>query len=56
MVKIKFPDGAIRSYESGLTPYEIASSISSGLARSIISQISMVKKLKLQLKYLMMEI
>ena len=37
MVKIKFPDGAIRSYESGLTPYEIASSISSGLARSIIS-------------------
>ena len=37
MVKIIFPDGDIRSYESWLTPYEIASSISSGLARSIIS-------------------
>ena len=35
--KIKFPDGAIRSYESGVTPFQIASSISEGLARNIIS-------------------
>jgi len=37
MIKIKFPDGAIRSYESGVTPFQIASSISEGLARNIIS-------------------
>ena len=37
MIQIKFPDGAIRSYESGVTPFQIASSISEGLARNIIS-------------------
>ena len=37
MIQIKFPDGAIRSYESGVTTFQIASSISEGLARNIIS-------------------
>ena len=37
MIKIKFPDGATRSYESRITPFQIASSISEGLARNIIS-------------------
>ena len=37
MIKIKFPDGATRSYESRITPFQIASSISDGLARNIIS-------------------
>ena len=37
MIEIKFPDGAISSYESRITPFQIASSISDGLARNIIS-------------------
>ena len=37
MIQIKFPDGASRSYEIGSTPFQVASSISEGLARSIIS-------------------
>ena len=37
MIEIKFPDGATRSYESRITPFQIASSISDGLARNIIS-------------------
>ena len=37
MIEIKFPDGATRSYESRITPFQIASSISEGLARNRIS-------------------
>ena len=37
MLKIRFPDGAIRSFELYSTPFQIASSISQGLARNIIS-------------------
>ena len=37
MIKITFPDGASRSYKIDITPYEIASSISEGLARNVIS-------------------
>jgi len=36
MVKISFPDGAVREYEKGVTPFQIAQSISEGLARKII--------------------
>jgi threonyl-tRNA synthetase len=36
MIKISFPDGAIREYESGITAIEIAKSISEGLARKIL--------------------
>lgn len=37
MIKITFPDGSIREYESGVTGYQIAESISPALARNIIS-------------------
>ena len=37
MIEITFPDGAARSYEINTSPYEIANSISEGLARNIIS-------------------
>lgn len=33
MVKITFPDGAVREFESGVTPFEIAQSISNSLAK-----------------------
>ena len=37
MVNIKFPDGAVRSYDDGITPYQIAKSISEGLAKKVIA-------------------
>ena len=37
MINIKFPDGAERAYENGISPLEIAKSISEGLARKIIA-------------------
>lgn len=37
MINIKFPDGAERSYENGISPFEIAKSISEGLARKVIA-------------------
>ena len=37
MIKITFPDGNQREFESGITPLEIAKSISEGLARNTIS-------------------
>ena len=37
MIKITFPDGTVREYESGVTGLEIARSISEGLARNIVS-------------------
>ena len=37
MIEITFPDGTSRSYEINSSPYEIAKSISEGLARNIIS-------------------
>ena len=36
MIKISFPDGAVREFEQGITPFQIAQSISEGLARKII--------------------
>ena len=36
-VKITFPDGATKEYESGSTPASIAASISEGLAREIVT-------------------
>ncbi len=36
MIQITFPDKNIRSYEPGITPLQIAKSISEGLARNII--------------------
>ncbi|MEL7376200.1 MAG: TGS domain-containing protein, partial [Bacteroidota bacterium] len=37
MIKISFPDGNVREYESGTTPMQVAESISSGLARNVLS-------------------
>ena len=36
MIKITFPDGSVREYESGVTPLQIAESISSRLAQDIL--------------------
>jgi len=35
MINIKFPDGAVRSYENGITPFQIAKGISEGLAKKV---------------------
>ncbi|MDP2059183.1 MAG: TGS domain-containing protein, partial [Flavobacteriaceae bacterium] len=37
MISISFPDGSSRSYAAGITPFEVAQSISEGLARNVIS-------------------
>lgn len=37
MVKITFPDGSVREYESGVTGFQIAESISPALARNVVS-------------------
>jgi threonyl-tRNA synthetase len=37
MINIKFPDGAERAYENGISALEIAKSISEGLARKVIA-------------------
>ena len=37
MIKIKFPDGNIREYNEGVTPLEVAGSISEGLARNVLT-------------------
>ncbi len=37
MIKITLPDGSIKEFSKGTTPYEVAKSISEGLARNIIS-------------------
>src|ERR1700722_2528164 len=37
MIKITFPDGAVREYASGVTALEIARSISEGLARKVLA-------------------
>ncbi len=37
MVHITLPDGSVKEFEKGVTPFEIAKSISEGLARNVIS-------------------
>jgi threonyl-tRNA synthetase len=36
MIKITFPDGNIREYEAGISPMQIAESISMGLAKKVL--------------------
>ena len=36
-ILIRFPDGSERKFPAGITPYEVAKSISEGLARQVIS-------------------
>ena len=37
MINSKFPDGSVKQFESGVTPLDIAKSISEGLARMILA-------------------
>ena len=37
MINIKFPDGNVREYESGVTPLDIAKSISEGFERNVLA-------------------
>jgi threonyl-tRNA synthetase len=37
MINIRFPDGAVRQYNKGISSMEIAKSISEGLARNVLS-------------------
>lgn len=37
MINITFPDGAVRSYEKGVTPFEIARSIAEGLSKKVLA-------------------
>ncbi len=37
MIKITLPDGSVKEYASGVTPAEVALSISEGLARNVLS-------------------
>src|SRR5688500_17216521 len=36
MIKLSFPDGSVREYESDISPMEVAKSISEGLARKVL--------------------
>ncbi len=36
-IRIKFPDGSVKNFPRGITPLEVAKSISDGLARNVIS-------------------
>ncbi len=37
MIKITLPDGAVRAYEKGISAFDVASSISEGLARKVLA-------------------
>lgn len=37
MINIKFPDGSVKQFESGVTPLQVAESISAGLARQVLA-------------------
>ena len=37
MIKISFPDGAVREYDAGVTAMDVAKSISEGLARNVLA-------------------
>ncbi|MBM3412561.1 MAG: threonine--tRNA ligase [Bacteroidetes bacterium] len=37
MINITFPDGAVRSYENGITPFEIARGIAEGLSKKVLA-------------------
>ncbi|NLY72142.1 MAG: threonine--tRNA ligase [Tissierellia bacterium] len=39
MISIKFPDGSVREYEKGVELYEVAQSISQGLARNALGAV-----------------
>ena len=37
MIKVTLPDGSVKEFELNSTPFDVARSISEGLARNIIS-------------------
>jgi len=37
MIKVTFPDGAVRSYDKGVTPFEIARSVAEGLSKKVLA-------------------
>ena len=37
MINITFPDNSVRQFEAGVTPLDIAKSLSEGLARNVLS-------------------
>jgi threonyl-tRNA synthetase len=37
MIKITLPDGSVREFEAGVTAYEVAASISQGLAKAVLA-------------------
>jgi len=37
MINITLPDGSVRQYEAGITPMDVAMSISEGLARNVLA-------------------
>ncbi|MHA8082161.1 threonine--tRNA ligase [Aquirufa sp. A-Brett2-15D] len=37
MIKITFPDGQVKEFENGITPYQVALQISEGLARNVLA-------------------
>ncbi|MEX2380543.1 MAG: TGS domain-containing protein, partial [Vicingaceae bacterium] len=37
MINITLPDGSIKTFEAGVTPLEVAKSISEGLARNVLA-------------------
>ncbi|WP_294201540.1 TGS domain-containing protein, partial [uncultured Chryseobacterium sp.] len=39
MIKITLPDNSVKEFEAGVTPLDVAKSISEGLARNTISAI-----------------
>mgnify|MGYP003299403655 CR=1 FL=1 len=56
MIEISFPDKSKRSFKKGTTPFEIAQSISEGLARNVLSSsfnenIIEIHENKLKLQY-----
>ena len=37
MINITFPDGSVKQFEDGITPHQIAESISSRLAQDVLA-------------------
>ena len=37
MIKITLPDGSVREYNEGVTAYDVAASISQGLAKAVLA-------------------
>lgn len=47
-IQLTFPDGAVREYDKGVTPLEIAQSISSGLARMALGAVYNGQQIEIQ--------